>query len=110
MSISNEFGGTLFSTSAAMCRAIASEWLSAGGLNGRRDVEVALASFNDETLAGEVISTWGLDKIERAAEPEYGRAAETWMETRGIERRDIVVAFAEVRADPAQAFRWDDAE
>jgi hypothetical protein len=84
-----EFQSTLFRTASAMCDAIASEWLTAGGGNTAADVANVLATTTDEALAAEVIEGWNLSE-------EIGHD-ETWMEARGIDADDIEAAFARIR-------------
>lgn len=101
--MSYEFQSTLFNTVSQMCNAIAGEWLSAGGSNGRDDIESALRDYTDDQLAAECMEGWGLDQ-------EVGDEGQTWMESRGIDMDDLKAGFARVRSNPSEAFGWDDEE
>lgn len=90
---SYEFGGTLFRTPREMCRSIAEDWMTAGGHNPHRDIRKSL-SDSDEQLADECISGWGLNQPPEDAWPNQ---APTWMEQRGVDRADIIAAFADFR-------------
>ena len=54
-------GGCLYRTESAWYAAIASEWITAGGLNSQSDVENAFAENTDARLAAELMECWDDD-------------------------------------------------
>lgn len=94
--MSYEFQSILYRTPSEMCQDIAWAWLSAGGTNTRQDMLGFLAEDTDESLADECIAGFGLDQ---KAVTRYEELDQTWMETREIDRDDIVAGFAWVRAN-----------
>src|SRR5690554_2936796 len=101
--MSYEFQATMFNTPSQMCDAIAREWISAGGLNSRDDITSALRDYTDDQLVAECVEGWGLSQ-------EVGDEGKTWMEVRDIDLSDLKAGFARARANPAQAFGWDNGE
>lgn len=91
-----EFQNTLYRTPREVADAIAAEWLSAGGENGRITVEAELANNTDAELAEAAIDGWGLHEIYQ--HPAYYYEGQTWLEDRGLEPSDIERAFARLRA------------
>lgn len=97
-----EFQSSLFRNSSEVAAAIASEWMSAGGLNGRSDIRGFFADATDEALAGEAIGAWGLLEIVNQDEIRFEDAKpETWLESRSLDHDALVRAFAELRAQYA---------
>jgi len=96
-----EFQGTLYSSRREMLDAIATSWLSAGGLNDRVFIEESLAEMTARDLADEVIEGWGLDYIDD----------DHALSHMGINHYDadmLARAFERVAADPDSAFGWCD--
>jgi hypothetical protein len=85
-----EFQSALFDTPTQLARAIAGEWLSAGGSNGPRFIENILLVCSDAELAEGAISCWGLAEIE-----DY--EGKSWLDRRDLTRADIEGAFAALR-------------
>ncbi|MEO5342209.1 MAG: hypothetical protein H7842_02525 [Gammaproteobacteria bacterium SHHR-1] len=92
------FQSTLHRTSQQAHRAIAGEWLSAGGNNKQADIKQALLDYSDDQLADEAIAGWGLTERNEYDEPELD-----W-----FDRDELVAAFCYIRTDPSEAFGWDD--
>lgn len=84
--MSYKFQSALFYSRTDLCNAIAGEWMTAGGLNSRQDVDDACTQ-GAESLAAECIDGWGLDQPESDLDPT------TWMRARETDRDDIVRAF-----------------
>lgn len=84
-----QFAGSVYDTSDKYHDAIAGEWLSAGGLNGRGEILIALRDWTDARLAAECAESWDFD-------------------TEDFSIEELADAFGRIRANPAAAFGWDD--
>lgn len=96
--MSYEFQNTLYRNASELCAAIASEWLTDGGVNDDEAVCEYLADRSDEGIADECISNWALDAITNAIDVEYGCPAITWLASRDLTRDDLIKEFASNRA------------
>jgi hypothetical protein len=56
--MSFQFGGCLFDTEHKFHRAIAQEWLTAGGWNYKAEIQAALDNLTPEQLAKECLDGW----------------------------------------------------
>lgn len=88
-----------------MLAAIASEFLSAGGLNSVEDQREALAAQTDADLAAECISGWGLDQPSGADLDDYddeghviASRAKSHMQASDYTADELAAAFADIRA------------
>ena len=73
-----KFQGSLYRTAREMHDAIASEWLSAGGLNSAEDQSAILADETAEAMADEATRWWnllGVDCGGNRVMPEFDRSA-----------------------------------
>jgi hypothetical protein len=95
--MSYAFQSTLYRTRADMCRAMASVWLSADGLNNREDMLRFLSEASDAELAAKVVKEWGLDQPESPGWRD--EKAQTWMQDRSVAVFDIEAAFKWLRAN-----------
>lgn len=105
MNTVNEFQGALYRSTSEMLAAIASEFLSAGGLNGLEEQREALAADTDADLAAECISGWGLDQPFGAEIDDYDDAgrlistrAKSHMQVSDYSANELAAAFADIRA------------
>ena len=78
-----EFQSTAHRNLSEMSRAIAEEWLSAGGANSESQQREFLAESSDSDLADEAINAWDLRG--------------EWAQAREFDRADLVEAFADLR-------------
>lgn len=87
----NEFQSMSYPTTARMLNAIASEYLSAGGLNSEEQQAEFLAASTDAELAAECIWGFGLDRAaDIGDEPSH-------MEFNDYTVDDLAAAFADLR-------------
>lgn len=105
MTTANEFQGALYRTTNEMLTAIASEFLSAGGLNSLEDQREALAAESDADLAAECISEWGLGEPFGAEIDDYddeghviSTRARSHMQVSDYTADELAAAFADIRA------------
>jgi hypothetical protein len=59
-----EFAGSLYRNSSDYHAAIAEQWLSAGGTNGRNDMLATLSNCTDAEIASECGKAWEFDSEE----------------------------------------------
>ena len=95
--MSIQFQGALYRNASEAHDACAAAWLSADGMNGKREIQETLAEQTDEELAAECEEAWGM------AIPYDDDENDEW-----YDREYLAAAFAEIRADPAAAFGWED--
>lgn len=88
-----EFQSVLHPTRTAMLRAIAEEWITAGGANDAAFIASELAENTDSELAAECIIGWGLDQANPLSD------SESHMDARGYDASDLEAAFADVRQE-----------
>ncbi len=94
-----EFQASLFLNSREVADAIAMEYLTAGGGNSEDQVREFLRVSTDAEMADEAIREWGLNNPVAAGYNEDGDIVTSpWLETRGLDRDDIVSAIARYRA------------
>ena len=95
--MSNEFGGTSYTTQRAMLTAIAETWITAHGTNPVDFAADSFANFTDAELAADCIEGFGLDIV-----PDSD-AAEAHMTREGYNAADLAAAFAAMRGLFCQA-------
>ena len=59
-----EFQSTLHGNSSEAHDAVAAEWISAGGLNGKDSILEALNDFTDTEIAAECLDAWDMTALE----------------------------------------------
>ena len=89
-----EFGGLLYNCGRDVADAIATEWMTAGGLNDAAFIVGKFAKSTDDELAGEVISAWRFDEPANENDDTI-----SWMDERDIDRADISRAFGRLRSE-----------
>ena len=97
--MSNEFGGTSYTTQRAMLTAIAETWITAHGTNPVDFAADSFANFTDAELAADCIEGFGLDIV-----PDSD-AAEAHMTREHYSAADLAEAFAALSGRAQDAAR-----